>query len=127
MNPQQNAGPKGRILIVDDHADVVAAFGLYFSEKGFEVRGAASAREALALVDKEKFDVIFLDNDMPVATGLQSIAALSRKSGAPIIMISGHYDPELKKDALLLGALDCVAKPPDFPDLEKTVSRIVGL
>lgn len=126
MTPKPAAAPKARILIVDDHPEVVASFGLYFSEKGFIVRGAASAREALALVEKEKFDVIFLDNDMPVATGLQSIAGLSRKSGAPIIMISGHFDPEFVKDALLLGALDCLAKPPDFPDLEKRVLKIIG-
>lgn len=126
MQPEPRAGPKGRLLVVDDHPQVIASFGLYFSEKGFEVRGAGSAREALALVDKEKFDVIFLDNDMPVATGLQSIAPLSRKSRAPIIMISGHYDPELKKDALLLGALDCLAKPPDFPDLEKRVLALIS-
>lgn len=110
---------------MDNHAEVVASFGLYFSEKGFAVRGAASSREAMALVETETFDVIFLDNDMPGGTGLQAIAGLSRKSGAPIIMISGHYDPELKKDALLLGAVDCLAKPVDFPSLEKRVLALV--
>lgn len=89
------------------------------------MRGAGSAREALALVEKEKFDVIFLDNNMPGGTGLQAIAGLSRKSGAPIIMITAHFDPELKKDAMLLGAVDCLAKPPDFPDLEKRVLALV--
>lgn len=117
---------KGRLLVVDDHPDVIASFGLYFSEKGFEVRGAGSAREALALCDEEKFDVVFLDNDLPVSTGLQSLAGLSRKSGAPIIMISGHFDPDLRKDALLLGAADCLAKPPDFPELEKRLLEIIG-
>lgn len=116
---------KGRILVVDDEPAIVGAFGLYFSEKGFVVRGAASAREALDLVEKEKFGVIFLDNNMPVTTGLQAIAGLSRKSGAPIIVITGHYDPDLKKDALLLGAVDCLAKPPDFPDLEKRVRALL--
>jgi two-component system KDP operon response regulator KdpE len=124
VTPEPAGAPKARILVVDDHPEVVAAFGLYFSEKGFVVRGAASSREAMALVEKEKFDVIFLDNDMPGGTGLQAIAGLSRRSGAPIIMISGHYDPDLKKDALLLGALDCLAKPPDFPDLEKRISAL---
>lgn len=116
---------KGRILVVDDQPPIVAAFGLYFSEKGFQVRGAGSAREALALVEKEKFDVIFLDNNMPGETGLQAIPALSRKSGAPIIMITGHYDPDLKRDATLLGAVDCLAKPPDFPDLEKRILALL--
>lgn len=116
---------KGRILVVDDQPEVVGAFGLYFSEKGFQVRGAGSAREALALVEKEKFDVIFLDNHMPGGTGLQAIAGLARKSGAPIIMITAHFDPELKRDAMLLGAVDCLAKPPDFADLEKRVLALI--
>lgn len=112
--------------MVDDHPDVIAAFGLYFTEKNFTVRGAASAREAVAAVEKEKFDVIFLDFTMPVLTGLQALPGLARKSGAPILMITGHFDPELKKDALMLGALDCLAKPMDFPELEARVLKIIA-
>ncbi|MBI2788981.1 MAG: response regulator [Elusimicrobia bacterium] len=117
---------KGRILVVDADPEVVAGFGLFFSEKGYEVRGAANAHQAMQLVEKEKFGLIFLDNDLPGTTGLQALPGLARKSGAPVMMITALYDPDLKKDALLLGALDLVALPADFPDLEKTVSRIVG-
>lgn len=126
MIPKPVSVPKGRILVVDDDPTIIAGFGLYFSEKGYTVRGAANAHQAMVLVDKEKFDVIFLDNGLPGGTGLQSLAGLSRKSGAAILMITGHYDAELKKDALLLGAADCLAKPPDFPELERMISRIVG-
>lgn len=117
---------KGRLLVVDGDPKVVAGFGLYFSEKGYEVRGAANAHQAMALVEKEKFGLIFLDNDLPGTTGLQALPGLARKSGAPIMMITAVYDPDLKKDALLLGALDLVALPADLPDLEKRVLEIVG-
>lgn len=116
---------KGRLLVVDADPKVIAGFGLYFSEKGYEVRGATSAHQATALVEKEKFGLIFLDNDLPGTTGLQALAGLARKSGAPIMMITALYDPDLKKDALLLGALDLVALPADFPDLEKRVLALI--
>lgn len=111
---------------MDDHPDIVATFGLYFTEKNFVVRGAASAKEAFAAVEKEKFDVIFLDFALPVLTGLQALARLALKSGAPILMITGHFDPELKKDALLMGALDCLSKPLDLKELEARVLKIIG-
>lgn len=126
MIPKRSGRSNGRILVVDDHPDVIAAFGLYFTEKNFAVRGAASAKEAFAAVEKEKFDVIFLDFALPVLTGLQALPGLARKSGAPILMITGHFDPELKKDALLMGALDCLSKPLDFAELEARVREILG-
>ncbi len=118
--------PRARILIVDDDPAVVGAFGLFFTEKSCAVRGASSAREALALVEREKFDVIFLDHVLPGLTGLQAIRPLLQKSAAPILMITGHFDPGLKQDALLMGATDCLAKPLNFVELEARVLALLG-
>lgn len=126
MTTNRRAAPKGRILVVVDDPKVIAGFGLYFSEKGYEVRGAANAHQAMKLVETEKFGLIFLDNDLPGTTGLQALPGLARKSGASIVMITALYDPDLKKDALLLGALDLVALPADFPDLEKRVRELIN-
>lgn len=116
----------GRILVVDDDPAVVASFGLVFAEKDCEVRGAATAQQALFAVETEKFDLIFLDNVLPGRSGLHAIAELRRKSSAPILMMTGHFDPDLKKDALLLGAADCLAKPIDFRDLAPKVLGILA-
>jgi DNA-binding response OmpR family regulator len=124
--PKRSDSPKGRILVVVDDPKVIAGFGLFFSEKGYEVRGAANAHQAMAFVEKEKFGLIFLDNDLPGTTGLQALPGLARKSGAPIMMITALYDPGLKKDALLLGALDLVALPADFPELERNVRALLS-
>lgn len=126
MIPKRTSPLKGRILVVDDDPSVVAAFGLVFSEKGCEVRGAASGPQALAAVEKESFGVIFLDHVLPGMTGLQALPGLARKSGAPILMMTAHFDPELKKDALLLGALDCLSKPMNFVELAPKVLELLA-
>jgi two-component system KDP operon response regulator KdpE len=118
---------KGRVLVVDAQPAVVAGFGLCFSEKGFEVRGAASAEEAVSALGEERFDLVFLDNGLPGMTGLQAITLLSRKFGAPIVMTTAHFDPELKKDALLMGALDCLSKPLNYEELAAMALKLVGV
>ncbi|MDD5303179.1 MAG: response regulator [Elusimicrobia bacterium] len=126
MIPKRSGRPKARILVVDDQPEIIAAFGLFFSERNWEVRGAGSVKEALAALEKETFDVIFLDFVLPGTTGLQALPGLARASAAPILMMTGHFDPELKTDALLMGALDCLAKPMNFAELEARVLKIVG-
>lgn len=126
MIPKRSGPSKGRLLVVDDDPAIIAAFGLVFSEKNCEVRGAGTVQQALAAVEKERFDVIFLDHVLPGMSGLHAIAGLARKSGAPILMMTAHFDPELKKDALLLGALDCLSKPLNFDELAPLVLSILA-
>lgn len=124
--PKRSGRSIGRILVVDDDPAIIAAFGLVFSEKNCEVRGAGTAQQALAAVEKESFGVIFLDHVLPGMSGLHAVAGLARKSAAPILMMTGHFDPELKKDALLLGALDCLSKPLNFDELAPKVLELLA-
>jgi len=106
-----------RLLVVDDEPSILAAFTRYFGGLGHEVTPVSSAEDALAATQKEKFDIIFLDNVLPGMSGLRAIPELARHTGAPILMMTGHFDEELKKDALLIGAADLLPKPLDFEAL----------
>ena len=59
------------VLIVDDDTMVIDVFKRGFNKAGYTVRRAVSAEEALAILDKEKYPVIFLDLKLPKMSGVE--------------------------------------------------------
>lgn len=112
---------KPRVLVVDDEDMVSRVLSAYLLRRGFEVKTAASAEEALELAGREKFGVILLDNSLPGMTGMSAIKGL-RGSGAAVILMTGHLDDETRKDGLMLGAAQVVGKPLDFDSLVALVT-----
>ena len=55
--------------------------------------------------------MILLDVNLPGLTGLAALPLFAAKSSAALVVMTGHSDEELKKDAILLGAKGFVAKP----------------
>ncbi|MGB0678423.1 MAG: response regulator [Polyangiales bacterium] len=62
-----------RVLFVDDESEVLECFALALSDQNYEVRTASSGEEALALMERERIDVIICDERMP---GLQGSEVL---------------------------------------------------
>lgn len=114
------------ILIVDDEAAVVDVFTQLLEQSGHRIRGAGSAEEAIALVAKQDFDLIFLDLGLPGISGLEAIAALAAETKAPIIIMTGHADEEVKTDALMLGAKAFLAKPVQLEALKACIAQALG-
>ena len=68
-----------RVLVVDDHVDLLKGFSTVFEELGFATDIAPSGMTALNFVAAHTYSVIFIDLDMPVMTGLE-LAAQIRKT-----------------------------------------------
>lgn len=114
--PEESAeGPinmkSARILIVDDEPVVVQVLSRQLRGKGCTVRSAGSAEDAILLARGEPFDLILLDINLPGASGFSVINALKSMSDAIILVMTGHADEEIRKDAILLGAAELIAKP----------------
>jgi two-component system OmpR family response regulator len=62
-----------KILIVDDENDFCEIMKNYFEKKGYDVLLAATLSEGLALIKKEKPDILFLDNNLPDGQGWDSV------------------------------------------------------
>jgi two-component system phosphate regulon response regulator PhoB len=85
------------ILIVDDEADTREAVSLALELEGFEVRCAATAAEALRLIDERHPAVMIVDMLLPFISGLELCRLLRRRwetAGIPIIVYSGHPNPD---------------------------------
>jgi CheY-like chemotaxis protein len=63
----------GHILIVEDSPEVAEAFALLLEQEGYRVSTSANGREALALLKRERPQLVFVDLVMPVLNGLQLI------------------------------------------------------
>ncbi len=112
-----------KLLIVDDELGSRESLRLIF-KSDYEVRLAASAAEALALVARETVDVVLLDVILPGQSGVDVLRQLQASfPGLPVIMVSASTSIPPVVEAIRLGALDFVSKPFDVESLRHTVRR----
>ena len=100
-----------KVLIIDDEPAIRRSMGGILENEGFTVTDAASAIEALPLLDKETFDAIFCDIKMPQMDGIEFLEKAKALTDAPIIIISGHGTIDIAVDAIKKGAYDFIEKP----------------
>jgi CheY-like chemotaxis protein len=81
MTEATDAKSPGRILVVDDHRAAREGVIFVLREAGHAVQGAASAVEGLAILDRQAFDVVITDLQMPGIDGLEFIRQLSKRHG----------------------------------------------
>lgn len=96
-----------RVLIVDDSDDIrLLASIVLESSRAFELWGeAANGAEAVALVTKEAPDAIVLDIMMPVMDGMTALPLLRDLCpDTPILIMAAAASPQLRSEALALGA-----------------------
>ena len=109
------------VLVVDDEPPIRRLLRTSLGAQGYNVIEAGSGRDALALVDHDKPDLVILDLGLPDLNGIEVIRAVRAHSTVPIIVLSVREDERGKVEALDLGADDYVTKP--F-GVEELVARI---
>ncbi|HEY8417207.1 MAG TPA: chemotaxis-specific protein-glutamate methyltransferase CheB [Limnochordales bacterium] len=103
-----------RVLVVDDSALMRQMISRFLSEAGMEVCGTArDGVEGLAKALALRPDVITLDVQMPRMDGLAMLARLMEEAPTPVVMVSSVTQRQAPAavEALMLGAVDVVAKP----------------
>jgi two-component system, OmpR family, response regulator len=111
---------KFRVLIVDDEEDFVETIVKRLKDRGLDVVGATSGREALEAMEGREFDVAVLDVKMPGMDGIETLREMKKKNPAmEVIMLTGHGSVESGIQGLQLGAYNYVMKPVPLNDLLK--------
>jgi two-component system, NtrC family, nitrogen regulation response regulator NtrX len=116
----------GRILVVDDEADIRSLLEEILSEEGYEVASAANAAQAREKRVAEAPDLVLLDIWMPDADGISLLREWSKTESikpCPVVMMSGHGTVETAVEATRLGAFDFIEKPVSLAKLLRTVER----
>jgi DNA-binding NtrC family response regulator len=115
---------EARILVVDDAPDTLELIQRNLASQGYEVFTAASAAEALPLLDSIAADLLVTDVRMPGLSGIDLVRAVrGRYPEIEIIVITGYPTIEGAVEALHVGAWDYLAKPFTDEELFQAVRR----
>ncbi len=100
------------ILWTDDEIDLLKPHVLFLQEKGYEVKTATNGQDAIDLVSKQDFDIIFLDENMPGLSGLETLVKIKNlKSNIPVIMITKSEEEAIMEEAIGSKIADYLIKP----------------
>jgi CheY-like chemotaxis protein len=101
-----------KILWVDDEIDLLKPHIIFLEKKNCEVTTCFSGAEAIEIIDAQNFDIIFLDENMPGLTGLETLAEIKeRKAHIPIVMITKSEEEHLMEEAIGSKIADYLIKP----------------
>jgi excisionase family DNA binding protein len=114
------------VLVVDDDESLQTVFKLFLRKIGFSRVAVGTVKEGLAAIEKQKFDLIFLDLKLPdgPADDVYDIAK-EQQPDCPIIIITGYPDSAMLDRILAKGPITVLKKPLNVEQLKETV-RILG-
>ncbi|MCZ9745153.1 sigma-54-dependent response regulator transcription factor AlgB [Pseudomonas aeruginosa] len=103
---------QGRILLVDDESAILRTFRYCLEDEGYSVATASSAPQAEALLQRQVFDLCFLDLRLGEDNGLDVLAQM--RVQAPwmrVVIVTAHSAVDTAVDAMQAGAVDYLVKP----------------
>ena len=113
-----------KILIIDDERSIRNSLKEILADEGYDVDVAENGAQGCAMVDKEKYSVIFCDIKMPEMDGMEVLDRLAQMGvDAAVIMISGHGDIDTAVDCIKRGAFDFIQKPLDLNRILITIKN----
>ncbi len=120
---------KTRVLIVDDEEDVVASIQFRLSAAGYEVVTAGNGAEALDVIKGSDVDLVLADFMMPEVNGLELTRLVKtdpKLFEVKILLFSCNTEPEFRRRAIELGAIDYLAKSDGASSIVSRVRDVVG-
>lgn len=121
-NMKDRSQPK--FLVVDDEPSICEASKRILTRQGYVVKVASSGPEALELLGREPFDVVFTDLKMPEMAGIQLLAQLARRFPSVVpVVITGYATIASVVEAMRTGAYDYLSKPFTPEEMAATASK----
>jgi DNA-binding response OmpR family regulator len=103
---------KIRILWADDEIDLLKPHIIFLEHKGYEVLTTNNGDEALDLVKEQSFDIIFLDENMPGLSGIETLELIKKDfPNLPVVMITKSEEESIMEDAIGSKIADYLIKP----------------
>ena len=101
-----------KILWVDDEIDLLKPHILFLEKKNYNVTTCNNGRDAVDIFEEGNFDIVFLDENMPGMSGLETLQEMKeKKSATPMIMITKSEEEYIMEEAIGSKIADYLIKP----------------
>lgn len=113
------------VLVVDDDTGLQSMFKLFLKKQGFSRIVVGNGKDALAALQKQKFEFCFLDLQLPDTTGDEIYKqAKALQPELPIVIITGYPDSQMLDNIVKLGPVTILKKPLDVEALQQTLKHL---
>lgn len=114
------------ILWADDEIDLLKPHILFLSEKGYHIETATNGNDALEIFRSKDFDLVFLDENMPGLTGLETLTSIKAiNPDIPVVMITKSEEEYLMEDAIGATIDDYLIKPVNPKQILLTIKKLI--
>ncbi|MXV49740.1 PglZ domain-containing protein [Pedobacter sp. HMF7647] len=113
------------ILWADDEIDLLKPHILFLNDKGYTVKTVTNGNDALETFKSGHFDLVFLDENMPGLTGLETLAEIKNVNPEiPIVLITKNEEEHLMEDAIGSKIDDYLIKPVNPKQVLLTIKKL---
>jgi len=124
LPPRRQTAGTLRLLIVEDHADTASLLKNLLERSGHTVQTAGDVASALALAERETFDLLISDVGLPDASGYALMREVATRHKLRGVAMSGYGMDEDVRKSLEAGFSAHLVKPVDITTLEQTIQRL---
>ncbi|WP_420318387.1 PglZ domain-containing protein [Ekhidna sp.] len=115
-----------KILWADDEIELLKPHILFLEQKGYELTPVNSGADALEQIDHNYFDIVFLDENMPGMSGLETLNYIkSTHPNTPVVMITRNEAEEIMEEAIGAKIADYLIKPLNPNQILLSVKKIL--
>ncbi|HNY14468.1 MAG TPA: response regulator, partial [Bacteroidales bacterium] len=101
-----------KILWTDDEIEVLKPHIFFLEEKGYDVSTCSNGNDTLDLVRQNSYDLIFLDENMPGLSGIETLKLIREiRSDIPVVMVTKSEEDEIMEAAIGSEIADYLIKP----------------
>ncbi|MCX6137406.1 MAG: response regulator [Ignavibacteriales bacterium] len=131
MEPKTSPAARNTILVVDDEWQSVDSLSTILEHEDYIVHRATSGKEGLAILERERVDLVLLDVSMPVLDGFETLARIrvhKRTQDIPVIFLTGYMRGSLHMErGFNLGVNEYLVKPIETEELLVRVRSILRM
>jgi len=112
-----------KILWIDDEVDLLKPHILFLEERGFFVSSETNGSDAINSLKKNNFDIIFLDENMPGLSGIETLSEIKKITKTPVVMITKSEEESIMEDAIGSKIADYLIKPVNPHQILSSIKR----
>lgn len=114
----------GTLLWVDDEIELLKAYIIFLEKKGYEVITATNGRDAVEMCQERSFDLIFLDENMPGLSGLETLSRIKEvNNNIPVVMVTKSEEENIMDQAIGKKIADYLIKPVNPNQIYLTIKK----